>query len=855
MTRRRRRLSGDEINGMSEGGEGGSRIRPRERGSLGRTLPAVALVAMGGGVACLMVTQGDGTRASSPRTPRRPALPPSSPSSGRENIVFPEDAGLVDVTKPPYGLKGDGRTDNTAALRRAFIENRGTGRTLYFPDGTYLLSDRVSISGDEPSRAHSPDRFLHIQGQSQEGAVIRLRDNSPGYDDPEKPKTFISLYEGQSTGDVMHSYVRNITVEIGAGNPGAAALRYLTNNTGAMYDVTVRSLDPERRGAIGLDLRQSQNGPGLIKRVTVDGFDHGIETANTFSLVFEHIAVTNQRKAGFMAGNSRLTIRDLRSRNGVPALVGSKHTHLTLVEAELVGDGSHEAAMVLASKKVFVRDVEVSGYAHTIRTRDGEFVDGPLEEWYEGKAHSLFGAEPRTLRLPIEETPEIPWEQDLSKWVNVRDFGDFEKVSGRPPELPPEPDLERVDGGIDFDWGRGGPGEGIGEDHWIVQWTGELSVPRDGEYTFYTRTDDGACLWVDGRRLVDDWDTHAPTEKSGLIELEARRRYPIRMMYFEAGGGAVAQLLWSGPGVAKEIIPAGRLYSVAGAAEPGGLTGRYYNKKVEDKSEVKADTGLALQRAIDKAAREGATTIYLPCAGRNDYVVRTPVRVHGSVNRIIGMERIVRIDGDSGHLGPGSVVFIFEDLDGPIVVERFFNFLKYGGWHGLRDRYLFENRSDQTVVIRNIAHGACMLKKPHPGQTWFIEDVATHLRVGRGEKVWARQMNPESPERNMVEVDGGELWVLGMKTEGRATHIVARNDAKVELLGGVSYQSWKRQPLDPPMFIVSGGSVASFTFGYYHWNLPFTTIVQETVGNETRTLSRKELANYHLPVYRAGGGD
>jgi hypothetical protein len=96
------------------------------------------------------------------------------------------------------------------------------------------------------------------------------------------------------------------------------------------------------------------------------------------------------------------------------------------------------------------------------------------------------------------------------------------------------------------------------------------------------------------------------------------------------------------------------------------------------------------------------------------------------------------------------------------------------------------------------------------------------------------------------------LWILGLKTEGRARHIVARNGAKVELLGGVSYQSWDKQPIDPPMFTVID-SDASFTFGFYHWDMPFTTIVEETRGGATKKLLRTELMNYHLPLYRACG--
>ncbi len=604
-------------------------------------------------------------------------------TASRENIVFPQQAGIVDVTKAPYNLKGDATTDNTDALRRAFYENRGMNRTLYVPNGTYLISDRVNVSGDESSRPHSSHRFLNIQGQSQAGVVLRLKDNAPGFDDPLNPKTFLSLYEGKSTGDVMHSYVRNITVEVGAGNPGAAAFRFMTNNSGAMYDVTIRSADPDKRGAIGLDLRQSQNGPGLIKRVTVDGFDYGIYTGNTFSLVFEHIIVRNQRKIGFYNHTARTTLRALTSENTVPALVNDRHGNLTLIEANLTG-GASEAAIVNEVKKIFVRDIRSIGYAHTIKSIDGKFIDGPIDEWFEGQGHSLFGAKPRTLRLPIEETPEIPWETDLSKWVRI---------------------------------------------------------------------------------------------------------------------------------------------------EPG------------------RDTA---QKAFDAAAAKGATTVYFPKIligkGEGRYRITRPIRVHGSVNRILGMENVVDVSDPDGAFRDGAAVFTFEDLTGKhVIVERFF---LLGGWRCPKHVYLFENRTSSTVILANLAKKG-LLKKPQPGRTWFLEDVVSHLRVGREEKVWARQLNPESPERTMVEVNGGQLWVLGMKTEGRAAHIVAHNGAKVELLGGVSYQSWKNQKLDPPMFSVVD-SMASFTFGFYHWNQPFTTIVEETHAGQMKVLARKKLVSYHLPVYRSG---
>ena len=54
----------------------------------------------------------------------------------------------------------------------------------------------------------------------------------------------------------------------------------------------------------------------------------------------------------------------------------------------------------------------------------------------------------------------------------------------------------------------------------------------------------------------------------------------------------------------------------------------------------------------------------------------------------------------------------------------------------------------------------------------------------QNQTVWARQINPERGEP-MVLNDGGQLWVLGFKTEdeGIAFHTV--NQGKSEILGGI----------------------------------------------------------------------
>ena len=50
----------------------------------------------------------------------------------------------------------------------------------------------------------------------------------------------------------------------------------------------------------------------------------------------------------------------------------------------------------------------------------------------------------------------------------------------------------------------------------------------------------------------------------------------------------------------------------------------------------------------------------------------------------------------------------------------------------------------------------------------FLEDVVGRFFRFHGEKVWARQFNPEGTGLHVLN-DGGDLWILGLKTEGGGT--------------------------------------------------------------------------------------
>ncbi len=115
--------------------------------------------------------------------------------------------------------------------------------------------------------------------------------------------------------------------------------------------------------------------------------------------------------------------------------------------------------------------------------------------------------------------------------------------------------LTRIDDTLNFDWGTSAPDTRLNSDKFSVHWSGKVKAQATDTYTFYTNTDDGVRLWVNGQQLVNDWTNHKATLNSGTIALVGGVTYDVQMDYYEDSGSAIAQLLWSHGTAPKEIIP------------------------------------------------------------------------------------------------------------------------------------------------------------------------------------------------------------------------------------------------------------------------------------------------------------
>lgn len=317
--------------------------------------------------------------------------------AGVEEAHIPLPPGAVDVARE-FGAKGDGVADDTAALQRAFDQYTGSGRILYLRPGTYLIRNTVTVRTGENRWG-----FTHLWGAGRDRTTLRLADGT--FRDNSKRSPALT-WERHGSADWFHNSAQDFTVDVGRDNAGATGLEFYSNNTGVLRNVTIRSADGQ--GKIGLDLGHGDmNGPLLVSRVRIEGFDTGVHAAfGVNSQVLEHVEILNPRQIGLHNRGQCLSVRGLKVR-GAPRPVFNEGgwTFLTLLDADLQGKGN---AGIENSGYLFADRLKTDGFASAIVSGDRRIPGGTVARFAThtfGTAHALPAA---------SETPALPTDLRLT---------------------------------------------------------------------------------------------------------------------------------------------------------------------------------------------------------------------------------------------------------------------------------------------------------------------------------------------------------------------------------------------------------------------------------------------------------
>jgi hypothetical protein len=351
------------------------------------------------------------------------------------HFVLPENENLLIKSIKSFGAVGDGVTDDT----KAFLDWLATGdRRIFIPEGTYLIKEQLRMT--------SGMKRLFMIGERNKTTIIKLADGSPGFDNPASPKSFIyTIAPGQQGEQNMHNYIQHLTIEIGKNNPGAIALNYHTNNTGAVKDVTIKATDPaNHKGYRGIGIQDWGAGPGNLRYIEIEGFETGIFINQENHWTLEHINISN-----CITGVDNSKTASIRKLKTISCATGVRTSGpLALVDAELLS-GNGENALVVQNNDVLITNLKTGGYAKAITSVNDNVVIGPaVTHWVAEPAQFLWepdSVNKISLNLPIAESPEYQYPQTPDQWKVISSTGNITSAL-----------QEAIDNGAEFIYLQGG---------------------------------------------------------------------------------------------------------------------------------------------------------------------------------------------------------------------------------------------------------------------------------------------------------------------------------------------------------------------------------------------------------------
>lgn len=115
--------------------------------------------------------------------------------------------------------------------------------------------------------------------------------------------------------------------------------------------------------------------------------------------------------------------------------------------------------------------------------------------------------------------------------------------------------VERIDPFINFDWAATAPAPGLPVDNFSIRWTGYLTPPTNGIYTFRVEASDPLKVSIEDQDIFIMKNDHGDREAVSVpYDLTGGYRYPIMIDFSGQTGQSYFRLYWKRNGV-ETIVP------------------------------------------------------------------------------------------------------------------------------------------------------------------------------------------------------------------------------------------------------------------------------------------------------------
>ena len=715
------------------------------------------------------------------------------------DYIYPSDSGYYNVKDKSYGCYGDGRHDDTACIKAAMnaaMRVRATGgryATVYFPKGTYLISDSLlwatygnndavvtakieastgCITGFtilNPGSGYSPaSRRLH--GESNPGPALYLTGGGGS------GAEFYTMRGGDGSVTGVQASLGNLGSESCAGHGYTSPPTVMVLNWKAY-------LRFEGQNKANTTIRLTDNNPNF-QNANCNVSPHGDKQAREYCRAMIMTASEGDPQSTGFGENAyendiwNLTIDTGSGNPGAIALdwVGSNRASVKNVNI-VSEDGRGRCGLSVSRSSsagtgpAYVKNVSISGFDYGIYAIAAAHEVGNTFEYI-----------------------------DLS---NIHTAG---VVNGNMP-------------------------------NWFRQVFANISTP------VFINQGTGSLLVTDGNFTRGSSNTtaiRAPATSAGGV---------MFLRNIKTSGYAAALAT----GSANTVVPGADLSEYAYPAPesqfPSTLTSlnlpnipntpEYVDSNLSNWASVgsygaacRPNSGKDATGCIQAAMNSGKAVIYFPF-GR--YWASSTIHIPSSVRVVLGMNSVLQSASEPGGYPNGdgkhraAYCTIQFDGSGSHPVE----FRNFSFHQATQSNTLCYNGS-APLVLADILHGVNISNTSKGSGTIYLENVAVPnatYDLGPKQHVYARQYDVESGTGVHVTTDGGIWWVFGFKSEG-AGLLWNVSNATFELLG--SFGTTAHGPSPHPAFVFKNSkfSLAGVTTYSNGWR----SAVSETPSDKTLEL-------------------